>query len=114
MDAGRAVPSVERLLSRVWAWEPLCYRERLRTACAEVEQGRTAAGSASLSERGRAMAKSTSNVQSLRSMLLDSNSGVAEGAEPRLCSGRRGLKRIWLSTTPDLTRVTKLDQTAKP
>ena len=24
VDAGRAVPSVERLLSRVWAWEPLC------------------------------------------------------------------------------------------
>ena len=24
VDAGRAVPSMERLLSRIWAWEPLC------------------------------------------------------------------------------------------
>ena len=44
VDEGRAVPSIERLLSRVWAWEPLalvCDNYR----APELQSGRQRAGS---------------------------------------------------------------------
>ena len=59
-------------------------------------------------ERGRGGGESTSNVQSLRSLLLDTQSGVTE-------SSRALLGAAWAQTNlvvgPDgMTKVTKLDQ----
>ena len=57
--------SVERLLSRVWAWEPLCIvSDPYRSARIEIKSWPD--GSA-LSSGPEAGGESTSNVQSLRS-----------------------------------------------
>ena len=103
--AGRAVPSVEQLLSRVWAaWEPLaivCDSYRV----AEVHKA--VHGRARVIERARSHGEATSNVQSLRSLLLDSASGVT-------LESRALLAAAWAQTNlvisnDGLTKVTKLD-----
>ena len=73
VDAGQHVPSIERLLSRIWTLEPSCivcdpYR------AAELHQ--VVSGRVRIVERARGGGESTSNVQALRSLLLDSNAGV--------------------------------------
>ena len=72
VDEGRAVPSIERLLARVWAWEPLalvCDNYR----APELHQ--VVGGRVRIIERARSGGEATSNVQALRSRLLDSNAG---------------------------------------
>ena len=104
VDAGRAVPSVARLLSRVWAWEPLaliCDNYR----APELHQ--VAGGRVRVIERARSGGESTSNVQSLRSLLLDTGSGV-------VAESRALLAAAWAQTNlvignDGLTKVTKLD-----
>ena len=104
VDVSRVVPSVERLLSRVWAWEPLaivCDSYRAPELHKAVE-GRTR-----VIERARGGGEATSNVQSLRSLLLDTESGVTEAS-------RALLGAAWLQThlTVDnsgITKVAKLD-----
>ena len=59
-------------------------------------------------ERARSGGESTSNVQSLRSLLLDSNAGVTEPSRALLAAA-------WAQTNlvisnDGLTKVTKLDQ----
>ena len=104
VDAGRAVPSVERLLSRVWAWEPSCIvSDPYRSA----ELGQAVGGRARIIERARSGGESTSNVQSLRSLLLDTGAGVTEASRALLAAA-------WLQTNlvignDGLTKVTKLD-----
>ena len=74
IDAGQHVPSISTLLSRIWQWSPsaiVCdpYRS------AELHQ--VVAGRTRIIERSRSGGEATSNVQSLRSLLLDTASGVA-------------------------------------
>ena len=105
VDVGRAVPGIERLLARVWAWEPLaliCDNYR----APELHQ--VISGRVRIIERARSGGEATSNVQSLRSLLLDSEAGVSE-------SSRALLGAAWAQTNllvgPDgLARVTKLDE----
>ena len=104
VDAGRAVPSVERLLSRVWAWEPAAIvSDPYRSA----ELNQVVSGRARVIERARSGGESTSNVQSLRSLLLDSDAGVTEPSRALLAAA-------WAQTNlvidnAGLTRVVKLD-----
>ena len=104
VDAGHAVPSVERLLSRVWAWEPLCIvSDPYRSA----ELSQAVGGRARIIERARSGGEATSNVQSLRSLLLDTGAGVTEASRALLAAA-------WAQTNlvidnAGLTRVTKLD-----
>ena len=105
VDVGRAVPGIERLLSRIWDWEPLaivCDNYRA-PELHQVIGGRTR-----IIERARSGGESTSNIQSLRSLLLDSEAGVSE-------SSRALLGAAWGQTNlvvgPDgLAKVTKLDE----
>ena len=105
VDVGRAVPGIERLLARIWAWEPLaivCDNYR----APELHQ--VISGRVRIIERARSGGEATSNIQSLRSLLLDSEAGVSE-------SSRALLGAAWAQTNlvvgPDgLARVTKLDE----
>ena len=105
VDAGRAVPSVELLLARVWAWEPASIVSDPYRA---PELHQVVSGRARVVERARGGGDTTPNIQALRSLLLDSNAGVTE-------TSRAILGAAWLQTnlviSPDgLTKVTKLDQ----
>ena len=105
VDAGRAVPSVERLLSRVWAWEPatlVCDNYR----APELHQ--VVSGRVRVIERARSGGEATSNVQSLRSLLLDTASGVTEASRALLAAA-------WAQTNlvvdnSGITKVKKIDQ----
>ena len=75
VDAGRAVPSVALLLSRVWSWEPaaiVCDSYRV------AELHKAVRGRAHVIERARSHGEGTSNVQALRSLLLDTEAGATE------------------------------------
>ena len=83
VDAGRAVPDVGRLLSRIWALEPSCivcdsYRVQ--------ELHKAVQGRVRVIDRGKGGSESTSNIQSLRSLLLDSESGVTEASRVLLAA----------------------------
>ena len=105
VDVGRAVPGIERLLSRIWAWSPSCivcdnYR------APELHQA--VGGRVRIIERARSGGEATSNIQALRSRLLDTEAGVSE-------SSRALLGAAWAQTNlvvgPDgLARVKKLDE----
>ena len=104
VDAGRAVPSVALLLSRVWAWEPLALvSDPYRSA--ELHQ--VVSGRARVIERARSGGESTSNVQSLRSLLLDTESGVV--AESRALLGAAWAQTNLTVDNSGITKVTKLD-----
>ena len=63
------------LLARIWEWSPaVIVSDPYRTQ--ELHQ--VVAGRARITERARGGGESTSNVQSLRALLLDSNAGVSE------------------------------------
>ena len=105
VDAGRAVPSVERLLSRVWAWEPVAIvADNFRAP----ELHKAVEGRTRVIERGRGGGESTSNVQSLRSLLLDTQSGVT--AESRALLAAAWQQTSLVIGNDGLTKVTKLDQ----
>ena len=104
VDAGRAVPSVELLLARVWAWEPAAI---ISDPYRSAELNQVVSGRARVVERARSGGESTSNVQALRSLLLDTESGVTGPS-------RYLLAAAWAQTNlvidnAGLTRVTKLD-----
>ena len=81
VDEGRAVPGVELLLARVWGWSPaVIVSDPYRTQ--ELHQ--VVAGRTRITERARGGGESTSNVQSLRSLLLDTGSGVTEASRALL------------------------------
>ena len=104
VDAGRAVPGVEQLLARVWAWQPAALvSDPYRSA--ELHQ--VVAGRARIIERARSGGESTSNIQSLRSLLLDTAAGATEPSRDLLAAA-------WAQTNlvvdnAGLTKVTKLD-----
>ena len=105
IDAGRAVPSVERLLSRIWAWEPLAI---VSDPHRSPELHKAVSGRARVVERARGGGESTSNVQALRSLLLDSNAGVV--AESRALLAASWAQTNLVISNDGLTKVTKLDQ----
>ena len=83
IDVGRAVPSISRLLARIWDWGPSClvcdsYR------AAELHQ--VVAGRTRVIERARGGGESTSNAQALRSLLLDTASGVTQESRALLAA----------------------------
>ena len=82
VDAGRAVPSVARLLSRIWDWEPAAIVSDPYRA---PELHQVVSGRVRVIERARSGGESTSNVQALRSLLLDTGAGVV--AESRALLG---------------------------
>ena len=105
VDAGRAVPGVDRLLSRIWAWEPaavVCDNYRA------PELYQVVSGRVRVIERAKSGGESTSNVQSLRALLLDTEAGATEPSRALLAAA-------WAQTNlvisnDGLTKVTKLDQ----
>ena len=105
VDEGQHVPSIERLLARIWPWEPLaivCDNYRAPELY-EFVQGRVR-----IIERARSGGEATGNVQSLRSLLLDTQSGITEPSRALLAAA-------WAQTSliisnEGLTKVTKLDQ----
>ena len=105
IDAGLAVPSAERLLSRIWAWEPsglVCDSYRAPELYQAVQ------GRVRIIERARSGGEATSNVQSLRSLLLDTASGVTEESRDLLAAafGQTNL----VIDSAGLTKVKKRDQ----
>ena len=104
VDEGQHVPSIERLLARVWAWEPLaivCDNYRA------PELHHVVSGRVRVIERARSGGEATSNVQALRARLLDSEAGVIE-------SSRALLGAAWAQTNLIIgnegqAKVTKID-----
>ena len=104
VDAGRAVPGVERLLARIWSWEPaaiVCDNYRA-PELHQVVGGRTR-----VIERARSGGEATSNVQSLRSLLLDTEAGVV--AESRALLGAAWAQTHLTVDNSGITKVAKLD-----
>ena len=100
VDEGQHVPSIDRLLARVWSWKPqvvVCDPYR----APELHQ--VVAGRVRIVERARGGGESTSNVQSLRSLLLDSNSGVTTSSRDLL-----GAAFAQTSLTIDASGITKV------
>ena len=77
VDEGRSVPDVDRVLSRIWDFEPQCIVSDPYRA---PELNQVVAGRVRIIERARGGGESTSNVQALRSRLLDSDAGVSESS----------------------------------
>ena len=105
VDEGQHVPSIERLLARVWAWSPLAL---VCDTYRAPELHQAVSGRVRIIERARSGGESTSNVQSLRSLLLDTQAGVTE-------SSRALLGAAWSQTNlvisnEGLAKVTKLDE----
>ena len=85
VDEGRAVPDIGLLLARIWSWEPqVLVCDPFRTQ--ELHQ--VVAGRVRIVERARGGGESTSNVQALRSRLLDTAAGVTQSSRD-LLGGRR-------------------------
>ena len=105
VDIHRAVPDIGLLLSRVWSWEPsVLVADPYRSD----ELNRVVGGRVRVAERARGGGETTSNIQSLRSLLLDSDSGVAQ-------EGRALLEAAFAQTSlvidnSGLTKVVKIDR----
>ena len=103
--AGLSVPSAEQLLARIWAWEPLAIvSDPYRSA----ELNQIVSGRVRVIERARSGGEATSNIQSLRSLLLDTQSGVTESSRALL--GAAFAQTNLVISNDGLTKVTKLDQ----
>ena len=100
VDEGQHVPSIDRLLARVWSWEPqviVCDPYR----AAELHQ--VVAGRVRIVERARGGGEATSNVQALRARLLDTAAGVTEASRDLL-----GAAFAQTSLVIDATGITKV------
>lgn len=103
MDEGRAVPGIERVFSPIWAWSPAAIvSDPYRSA--ELHQ--VVSGRVRIIERARGGGESTSNVQVLRSRLLDSESGATEASRALL-----GAAFAQTSLVIDGSGVTKVTKT---
>ena len=75
VDDAHAVPDISLLLARIWSWEPsVLVSDPYRSA--ELHQ--VVNGRVRIAERARGGGETTSNIQSLHSLLLDSDSGVTQ------------------------------------
>ena len=105
VDEGHAVPDIGLLLARIWAWKPSAIvSDPYRSA--ELHQ--VVNGRVRVVERAKGGSETTSNVQALRSLLLDSDAGV-------VASSRALLGAAWTQTNliignDGLTKVTKTDR----
>ena len=105
VDEGQHVPDVERLLSRIWSWSPLCIvSDPYRSA----ELAQAVGGRVRIIERARSGGEATSNIMALRSMLLDTASGVTEASRDLLGAAFQQTNLVIDSS--GLTKVVKLDQ----
>ena len=105
VDEGQHVPDVERLLSRIWSWSPLCIvSDPYRSA----ELAQAVGGRVRIIERARSGGESTSNIMALRSMLLDTASGVTEASRDLL--GAAFQQTTLVISNDGLTKVSKIDQ----
>ena len=91
--------------ARIWAWKPAAI---VSDSYRAPELHQVVSGRVRVIERARGGGESTSNIQSLRSLLLDTASGVTEPSRALLAAA-------WAQTnlviSPDgLTKVVKLDQ----
>ena len=104
-DDGQHVPSIERLLSRIWAWEPsaiVCDSYRVQ------ELHKAVKGRVHIIERAKGGGESTSNIQALRSLLLDTPAGVTFESRTLLAAA---FEQTTLKIGNDgRTTVSKLDQ----
>ena len=105
VDEFRAVPDLHLLLARIWSWEPaaiVCdpYRS------AELYQA--VGGRVRVVERARGSAESTSNVQALRSLLLDSGAGVVDTSTKLL--GAAFEQTVLVIDNAGVTRTSKRDR----
>ena len=104
VDEGRAVPSIERLLARIWNWNPtaiICDNYRAPELY-EVVSGRVR-----IIERARSGGEATGNIQALRSLLLDSNAGVTKPSRALL--GAAWAQTNLVISNEGLVKVTKID-----
>ena len=104
MDEGRAVPSIERLLARVWNWNPtaiICDNYR----APELHQ--VVSGRVRVIERARSGGEATGNIQALRSLLLDTQAGVTEPSRALL--GAAWAQTNLVISNEGLVKVTKID-----
>ena len=104
VDEGQHVPSIERLLARVWSWEPaaiVCDNYR----APELHQ--IVSGRVRVIERSRSGGESTSNIQSLRSLLLDTQSGATESSRALL--GAAFEQTNLIISNEGIAKVTKID-----
>ena len=99
---GRAVPDIGLLLARIWAWDPLCVVSDPYRA-SELHQ--VVAGRVRVVERARGGGESTSNIQALRSRLLDTAAGVTEASRATL--GAAFAQTALVIDGSGLTKVTK-------
>ena len=105
VDVGLAVPTAERLLSRIWAWQPYCIvSDPYRSA----DLHSAIAGRVRLVDRARGGAESTSNLQALRSLLLDSTAGVTEAS--RVLLGAAWEQTNMVIDNAGITKLGKVDQ----
>ena len=102
---GQHVPDVEQLLARIWTWEPLCI---VSDPYRSGELAKAVAGRCRIVERARSGGEATSNIMALRSMLLDTASGVTEASRDLL--GAAFQQTILVISNDGLTKVSKLDQ----
>ena len=102
VDEGRAVPDIGLLLSRIWTLEPSCIVSDPYRA-AELHQ--VVAGRVRIVERAKGGGESTSNIQSLRSLLLDSQAGVTESS--RAVLGAAFEQTNLVIEASGITKVTK-------
>ena len=106
VDEGQHVPSIERLLARIWNWNPtaiICDSYRA------PELNQIVSGRVRVIERARSVGggESTSNVQSLRSLLLDTKAGVTKSSRALLAAA---FEQTNLVIDPaGITKVTKID-----
>ena len=104
IDTGLAVPSVERLLSRIWDWEPaaiVCDSYR----APELHQ--VVAGRTRVIERARSGGESTGNIQALRSLLIDQPSGATIESRDLLAAAWG--QTAFVIDNAGLTKVVKRD-----
>ena len=105
VDEGQHVPSIERLLARIWAYEPLaiiCDNYRAPELYESVQ------GRVRIVERARSGGEATGNIQALRSLLLDSGAGICESSRDLL--GAAFSQTNLVISNEGLVKVTKLDQ----
>ena len=102
VDDAHAVPDIGLLLSRIWDWEPkVLVSDPYRAA--ELHQ--TVAGRVRITERARGGGESTSNVQALRALLLDSTAGATEASRGLL--GAAFAQTSLVIDSSGITKVTK-------
>ena len=102
VDDARAVPDIGLLLSRIWEWEPTVLVSDPYRA---PELHQVVAGRVRIVERARGGGESTSNVQALRSRLLDTAAGVTEASRDLV--GAAFVQTALVIDGAGITKVTK-------